>query len=155
MKAQWGHNMWLPSYRNSQQDATVYQKFVLFLFPTWYTYIFLFYIYNFSLNVSDRMVHHQENQIFNYTCSLWHRSLGRWCVVHGRIKIRIAEQAKQLHQYKNNKLKLHKVNAAIWYNKLTPMATHDTSTTEGTVPEAACVIKYLILLMMDQTVRNM
>jgi len=32
---------------------------------------------------------------------------------------------------------------------------HDTSTTEGTVPEAACVIKHLILLMMDQPVRNM
>jgi len=38
---------------------------------------------------------------------------------------------------------------------LTPTATHDISTTEGTVPEAACVIKHLILLMMDQSVRNM
>ena len=38
---------------------------------------------------------------------------------------------------------------------LTPTATHDTSTTEETVPEAACVIKHLILLMMDQPVRNM
>ena len=36
-----------------------------------------------------------------------------------------------------------------------PTATHDTSTTEGTVPEAACVIKHLILLTMDQPVRNM
>jgi len=35
------------------------------------------------------------------------------------------------------------------------VATHDTSTTEGTVPEAACVIEHLILLMMDQPVRNM
>jgi len=32
---------------------------------------------------------------------------------------------------------------------------HDTSTTEGKVPEAACVIKHLILLMMDQAFRNM
>jgi len=32
---------------------------------------------------------------------------------------------------------------------------HDTSTTEGTVPEAACAIKHLILLMMDQSVQNM
>jgi len=31
----------------------------------------------FSLHVSDRLVHHQENQLFNYTGSLWHRSLGR------------------------------------------------------------------------------
>ena len=40
--------------------------------------------------------------------------------MHGQpsIKICIAEQAKQLHQYKYNKLKLHKVNAAIWYKKL-------------------------------------
>ena len=38
---------------------------------------------------------------------------------------------------------------------LTPTATHDTSTTEGTVSETACVIKHLILLMMDQPVRNM
>ena len=38
---------------------------------------------------------------------------------------------------------------------LTPTATHDTSTTEGTVPEAASVNKHLILLMMDQPVRNM
>ena len=35
------------------------------------------------------------------------------------------------------------------------VATHDTSTTEGKVPEAARAIKHLILLMMDQTVRNM
>jgi len=27
--------------------------------------------------------------------------------------------------------------------------------TEGTTPEAACVIKHLILLMMDRLVRNM
>jgi hypothetical protein len=32
--------------------------------------------------------------------------------------------------------------------RLTPTATYDTSTTEGTVPEAACVIKHLILLMI-------
>ena len=38
---------------------------------------------------------------------------------------------------------------------LTPTATNDTSTTEGTVPEAVCVIKHLILLMMDRSVRNM
>ena len=63
-------------------------------------------------------------------------------MMHGQpsIKICITEEAKQLHQYKNNKLKLQKVNAAIWYNK---------------TPEAACVIKHLILLMMDQLVRNM
>ena len=33
------------------------------------------------------------------------------------VKICTAEQAKNIHQYKNNKLKLHKTNAAIWYNK--------------------------------------
>jgi len=38
---------------------------------------------------------------------------------------------------------------------LTPAATNDRSTTEGTTPEAACVIKRLILLMMDRLVRNM
>jgi len=40
-------------------------------------------------------------------------------MMHGQpsIKICTAEQAKNIHQYKNNKLKLHKTNAAIWYNK--------------------------------------
>ena len=33
------------------------------------------------------------------------------------VKICTAEQAKNIHQYKNNKLKLHKTNAAIWYIK--------------------------------------
>ena len=60
----------------------IYKFFISF--PTWYTFIFFFYIYSFSLHVSDRLVHHQENQMFIYTCSLWHRSLGRWCVVRGR-----------------------------------------------------------------------
>ena len=61
---------------------TVLEFFISF--PTWYTFILFFYIYSFSLHVSDRLVHHQENQMFNYTCSLWHRSLSRWCVVRGR-----------------------------------------------------------------------
>jgi len=38
---------------------------------------------------------------------------------------------------------------------LTPTASHDRSMTEGTTLEAACVIKHLILLMMDRLVRNM
>jgi len=28
-----------------------------------------------------------------------------------------AKQTKQVHQYKNKKIKLYKCNAAIWYNK--------------------------------------
>ena len=72
---------------------------------------FTFTILQFSLHVSDRLVHHQENQITR--------------AASGTVP------------------------------SLTPTATHDTSTTEGTVPEAACVIKHLILLMMDQPVRNM
>jgi len=35
-------------------------------FPTWYTFIFLFtftIFYSYSLHVSDRLIHHQENQI--------------------------------------------------------------------------------------------
>jgi hypothetical protein len=38
---------------------------------------------------------------------------------------------------------------------VTPTVMHDRSTTEETVPEAACVIKHFILLMMDRSVRNM
>ena len=38
---------------------------------------------------------------------------------------------------------------------VTPTATNDRSATEGTTPETACVIKHLILLMMDRLVRNM
>ena len=33
------------------------------------------------------------------------------------IKICDAKQAKQVHQYKNTKIKFYKSNAAIWYNK--------------------------------------
>ena len=64
-------------------------------FPNWYTFIFFFYIYSFSLHVSDRLVHHQENQMFIYTCSLWHRSLSRWCVVRGRWCYRIYRVYKE------------------------------------------------------------
>ena len=37
-----------------------------------------------SLHVSDQSVHHQEDQMLNYTSSFWRRSLGRWSVVRGR-----------------------------------------------------------------------
>jgi len=30
-----------------------------------------------SLHVSDQSVHHQDDQMFNYTSSFWRRSLGR------------------------------------------------------------------------------
>ena len=47
------------------------------------------------------------------------------------------------------------VAVGVRLTSLTPTVTHDISTTEGTVPEAARVNKHLILLMMDQPVRNM
>jgi hypothetical protein len=34
------------------------------------------------------------------------------------IKFINARQAKEISQYKNTKEKLHKTNAAIWYNKI-------------------------------------
>jgi hypothetical protein len=34
------------------------------------------------------------------------------------IKFVVARQAKDVYQYKNIKEKLHRTNAAIWYNKL-------------------------------------
>ena len=39
--------------------------------------------------------------------------------MHGQQNIKIcdAQQAKQVHQFKNTKIKLYKSNAAIWYNK--------------------------------------
>ena len=39
--------------------------------------------------------------------------------MHGQqnIKIGDAKQAKQVHQYKNTKIKLYKCNAAIWCKK--------------------------------------
>jgi len=37
-----------------------------------------------SLRVSDQSVHHQEDEMLNYTSSFWRRSLGRWSVVGGR-----------------------------------------------------------------------
>jgi hypothetical protein len=59
-------------------------KFVLFLYQL-DTFNF-FYIYNpwFSSHVLNRSVHHQENQMLDYTSSFWHRSLGRWSVVRDR-----------------------------------------------------------------------
>jgi hypothetical protein len=33
------------------------------------------------------------------------------------VKFTIARQAKEVYQYKNIKQKLHRTNAAIWYNK--------------------------------------
>jgi hypothetical protein len=33
------------------------------------------------------------------------------------VKFTIARQAKEIYQYKNIKEKLHRTNAAIWYNK--------------------------------------
>jgi len=38
------------------------------------------------------------------------------CMVN-RTKISNAQQAKQIHRYKNIKVKLCRKNAAIWYNK--------------------------------------
>jgi hypothetical protein len=40
--------------------------------------------------------------------------------MHGvnNIKFINARQAKEIHQYKNVTVKLHKMNAAIWYNKM-------------------------------------
>jgi hypothetical protein len=40
-------------------------------------------------------------------------------MMHGQktIKLCNAEQPKQVYQHKNIKIKLHKNNAAIWYNK--------------------------------------
>jgi hypothetical protein len=60
-------------------SKTVLKEFVLFLyqldtlnFP--FTSTILAYL---SLHVSDQSVHHQENQMLNYTSSFWHRSLRR------------------------------------------------------------------------------
>jgi hypothetical protein len=39
------------------------------------------------------------------------------CRMRADLKICNAEQAKQLYQYKNTKIKLYKNNAAVWYNK--------------------------------------
>jgi hypothetical protein len=40
-------------------------------------------------------------------------------MMHGQqnIKFVSAQQAKQIYQYNNTKEKLHKTNAAIWFNK--------------------------------------
>jgi len=37
-----------------------------------------------SLHVSYQSVHHQEDQMLNYTSSFWRRSFSRWSVVGGR-----------------------------------------------------------------------
>ena len=41
-------------------------------------------------------------------------------MMHGTMKIKFinAKQAKNFFEYKNNKRKMYKINAAIWYNKM-------------------------------------
>jgi len=46
-----------------------FTKFIHLVFFTVFAYL--------SLHVSDQSVHHQEDQMLNYTGSFWRRSLGR------------------------------------------------------------------------------
>ena len=62
------------------------------------------------------------------------------------IKICSAKQAKQIFQYKKIKIKLHKNNATIWYNKTCRIKSspslavaQDSHLQRMTIPEAAYV----------------
>ena len=71
---------------------------------------------------------------------------------HGQKNIKLCnvEQAKRVYQYKNIKIKLHKNNAAIWYNKISsPLSTRIlyVCLQRVTIPEA--VVIQLVLLRMS------
>ena len=79
-------------------------------FPNWYTFIFLYtftIFYNFSLHVSDRLVHHQENQITLAASGTLPSFVVISCVAVGA-----------------------------------PTTTHEITTNEGKVPDAASVISF-------------
>jgi hypothetical protein len=62
-----------------------------------------------TLHVSDRFaVHHQESSTVYTTIGI--------CPLN--VKFVNAKQAKEAYQYKRNKEKLHRTNAAISYNKI-------------------------------------
>ena len=66
-------------------------------------------------------------------------------MMHGQKNIKLcnAEQAKRVYQYKNIKIKLHKNNAAIWYNKISsPLSTRIlyVCLQRVTIPEAVDTI---------------
>jgi hypothetical protein len=63
--------------------------------------------------------------------------------MHGQAKMKTCspKQAKQIYQYKKIKIKLHKNNAAVWYNKTCRIKqlTQDSHLQRVTIPEAAYV----------------
>jgi hypothetical protein len=66
-------------HEHTAEHTTLSYAYVLFLYQL-DTFIFLFtstILDYLPLHVSDRSVHHQEDQMFNYTCGFWHSSLGR------------------------------------------------------------------------------
>jgi hypothetical protein len=58
------------------------------------------------------MLHYNPRHVSSINMSIFRRTN---CIIN--IKICNAEQAKQVYQYKNTKIKLYNNNAAIWYKK--------------------------------------
>jgi hypothetical protein len=76
-------------------------------------YLSSVYFVNQPLHVSGIFVAHHQEVYCLYTTT------GRYIEMHGQqnIKSSSAQQAKEMHQYKNIEVKLCKTRAAIWYNK--------------------------------------
>jgi hypothetical protein len=73
------------------------------------------------------------------------------------IKFVSAQQAKQIYQYRNTKEKLHKTNAAVWFNKackykqLTP--NYISVKIKGNNPQYRKTIKAAILYCLNQELK--
>ena len=83
-------------------------------FPTWYTYIFLFTftILQFSLHVSDRLVHHQENQITRAASGTFPSFVAISCVAAGVTQL--APTAP--HEIATNEGKVPEAARVIWFS---------------------------------------
>ena len=80
-------------------------------------------------------------------------------VKSGNIKLHNAEQAKPVYQYNNTKIKLYKNNAAIWYNKMSPLLTGllCSHLQRATIPDAVR-IQFVLLnmgMLMFETHRGL
>ena len=102
----------IPNY--NQQDATFLDLFI--------------YFYRRSTLSGGSSAHHQEHitvhtdqfwfQLMHHNFTLLTKSL-YITIMHGQqhIKICTAKQAKDIHRYKTTKIKLYRINAAVWFNK--------------------------------------
>ena len=70
-------NIYFESTRHLNQQVRRYLYESFYFFTNLIHLVFFTILVYLSLHVSDQSVHHQEDQMLNYTSSFWRRSLGR------------------------------------------------------------------------------